>query len=310
MAEQPQTSTNHPPIANAGSDQTIMLSADTIYLDGSASADPDKNINSYSWLELSGPSVASIDSAHGMRTRVTHFAPGGYMFELEVTDSGGLAAKDTVMITVEADSISDHPPVANAGIDETITLPTNAITLDGSGSFDIDNDITSYLWTKISGPSSLTIDNANVVQAHVASLVEGIYQFQLNVTDALGTAARDTVTISVLPEYHYTEITVEDLKWFYSCPYADVSGCYLADFTAFHLLIQNTTLVIPDSAKALISVWVKMDSVSDWKQASSVPCYMGNADFSYSFTSSALWIDCCRWETTLAGRKAEVKIRF
>ena len=48
------------------------------------------------------------------------------------------------------------PPVANAGIDQTITLPTNIVLLNGSGT-DADGTIVSYAWTKISGPSAGTI---------------------------------------------------------------------------------------------------------------------------------------------------------
>ena len=41
------------------------------------------------------------------------------------------------------------------------------------------------LWTKISGPSSFNIANANAVQTQVTNLVEGVYQFELKVTDAV-----------------------------------------------------------------------------------------------------------------------------
>ena len=90
-----------------------------------------------------------------------------------------------------------RPPVANAGFDQTITLPTNTVALDGSASTDPNNDIASYLWTKISGPSSFTIANANSVQTQVTNLVEGTYQFELKVTDARGLFDRDTVHVTV-----------------------------------------------------------------------------------------------------------------
>src|SRR6185503_20249396 len=111
-----------------------------------------------------------------------NLAPGIYQFELKVTDNGGLTAKDTIQVTVDAVVTNNHPPVANAGADQTITLPTNSVSLDGSASADPDNNITGYLWTKISGPSSLSISNANAVQTQVTSLIEGIYQFELKVT--------------------------------------------------------------------------------------------------------------------------------
>jgi Tol biopolymer transport system component len=91
-----------------------------------------------------------------------------------------------------------RPPVANAGPDQTIILPTNTVALDGSASTDPNNNITSYLWTKISGPLSFTIANANAVQTQVTNFIEGIYQFELKVTDAGGLIDKDTVQVTVM----------------------------------------------------------------------------------------------------------------
>ena len=92
---------------------------------------------------------------------------------------------------------SNRPPVANAGTDKTITLPTNSINLDGSASNDPDNDISSYAWIKISGPPSFSIVNTNSVQTQVTNLIEGVYQFELKVTDAGGLFSRDTMLVEV-----------------------------------------------------------------------------------------------------------------
>ncbi|HEU5164501.1 MAG TPA: PKD domain-containing protein [Chitinophagaceae bacterium] len=91
-----------------------------------------------------------------------------------------------------------RPPVANAGPDQTITLPANTVALNGSASTDPNNNISSYLWTKVSGPSSFTIANPNSVQTQVTNLVEGAYQFELKVTDARGMTGRDMVQVTVL----------------------------------------------------------------------------------------------------------------
>ena len=91
----------------------------------------------------------------------------------------------------------NRPPVANAGADQTITLPTNTITLNGNGSTDPDNNITGYAWSKISGPSSFFIGNANIVQTQVTNLIEGVYQFELKVTDAVGLFSKDTMQVTV-----------------------------------------------------------------------------------------------------------------
>jgi hypothetical protein len=68
------------------------------------------------------------------------------------------------MLVIVDDRYIQHPPVANAGADQTIILPTNSVTVDGSASTDPDNNISTYQWTKISGPSSFNIVNANAVQ--------------------------------------------------------------------------------------------------------------------------------------------------
>jgi Tol biopolymer transport system component len=54
------------------------------------------------------------------------------------------------------------------------------------------------VWTKISGPSSFNISNANAIQTQVSNLVLGTYLFELRVTDAGGLFVKDTVQISVM----------------------------------------------------------------------------------------------------------------
>ena len=52
-------------------------------------------------------------------------------------------------------------PIAIAGPDQVITLPTDSISLDGSASNDPDGTISEWLWKKISGPASFNINNAS-----------------------------------------------------------------------------------------------------------------------------------------------------
>src|SRR3989344_1809955 len=91
------------------------------------------------------------------------------------------------------------PPVADAGDDETITLPTDFTTLVGSGSTDSDGYITNYNWTFISGPTN--IDPTNTTSPGISSLEVGVYVFGLVVTDdEEATSAQDTVQITVNAE--------------------------------------------------------------------------------------------------------------
>jgi hypothetical protein len=88
-------------------------------------------------------------------------------------------------------------PFADAGEDQVIKLPVDNIVLNGSG-IDYDGYVNSYIWSQISGPNASTILSANTAQVEVKNMVQGIYEFELKVTDNKALFARDTVVISVL----------------------------------------------------------------------------------------------------------------
>jgi hypothetical protein len=87
-------------------------------------------------------------------------------------------------------------PTANAGTDQTITLPTSSVTLSGSGT-ESGGTIKSYSWKMISGPTQYTFSNTAIVNPVISNLAAGTYVCQLTVTDNNGTTATDQVTITV-----------------------------------------------------------------------------------------------------------------
>ena len=89
-----------------------------------------------------------------------------------------------------------QPPVANAGSNQTITLPTNSTTLTGSGS-ESGARSCPYAWTQLTGPSTATFGTAGAATTTVGALVQGVYSFQLLVTDALSVTATSTVQVTV-----------------------------------------------------------------------------------------------------------------
>lgn len=187
---------NQAPVANAGPDREITLPQGA-YLDGSASSDPDNNISTYSWTKISGPASHTFTNSAAAATDVNNLAAGTYEFQLTVTDAEGLSASDIVIVKVNPKS--NEAPVANAGADRTITLPTSATTLDGSTSSDPDNNIRTYAWSWVSGPSTYTIDNPPGATTGLSNLVEGTYEFRLTVTDEGGLSSSDNVTVKVNP---------------------------------------------------------------------------------------------------------------
>lgn len=87
-------------------------------------------------------------------------------------------------------------PVANAGADLSITLPSSSVTLNGSGT-DADGTISKYAWTKTAGPNSFTFSNAAIAKPTVSNLVAGTYTFRLTVTDNRGATGFDDVKVVV-----------------------------------------------------------------------------------------------------------------
>ena len=184
------------PVAVAGKDQSIVLPQDSAFLDGSKSFDNNGSITSYKWTKLSGPANNSIVSPSAKTTWIKKLTEGKYVFELSVINNYKLTATDTLTIYVDKTKIA-RPPDAQAGLDQTIQLPTNSVTLDGSASSDPDNDISDYLWTRIKGTGNPTYTSPANAVTDVTKLTAGLHLFELRVTDATGLIDRDTVLVKV-----------------------------------------------------------------------------------------------------------------
>jgi hypothetical protein len=141
---------NSQPLANAGADQAIQLPQNSIILNGMG-ADADGTIESYTWRKISGPAISSFTTAATAQTQVRNLTAGTYKFELQVTDNEGADAVDTMQLTVTPAAVANKVPVAYAGSDFSIQLPTNTAILSGSG-LDEDGVIKLYQWTQVSGP--------------------------------------------------------------------------------------------------------------------------------------------------------------
>mgnify|MGYP001829166663 FL=1 len=111
------TGDNDPPTANAGADQRV-LEKTTVTIDGSNSFDPDDGIGSYRWKQVAGPSVTISDPTSD---RPNLEAPGfdesgdkSLVFELIVTDNGGLQSSDSTTVSV-SNFEKDNPGASGGG---------------------------------------------------------------------------------------------------------------------------------------------------------------------------------------------------
>lgn len=188
---------NKAPVAKTAGDISIQLPTSSVILDGSASTDADGTIRSYQWTKLSGPTQFTLTNTTSAKATLSNLATGTYVFELTVTDNDGVTAKAQVKVTVAA--APNIAPVANAGAPQSILLPINLVTLNGSGSKDADGSIRSYSWRKLSGPGTISIATPLVSITLVTGLLQGSYTFELTVTDNEGAVGKDTVAVTVSP---------------------------------------------------------------------------------------------------------------
>ncbi|XP_013855945.1 dyslexia-associated protein KIAA0319-like protein, partial [Austrofundulus limnaeus] len=186
------------PVANAGPNQVIQLPRNSITLSGNQSKDDHEDL-SYEW-SLSPESKDKVLEMQGVRTptlQLSAMQEGDYTFQLTVTDSAG--QQDTSKVTVIVQPENNKPPVADAGPEKELTLPVDRTTLDGSKSRD-DQKISSYHWTKTSGPDGVKIEKEDSAVASVSGLELGSYEFTLTVTDERNLRSSDTVTVIVREE--------------------------------------------------------------------------------------------------------------
>jgi len=185
-----------PPKAIAGADINLTLPLDSVVLDGGASSDADGTIIDYKWQVISGPSTFTIGNPSVSKTVIKDLIAGVYQIELTITDDDGLMATDILQINVVDPVYPNRPPVADAGPDLYISSWNQIIVLAGTGSYDPDNNIAQFTWTKISGPPSYRIiNNTRNEVVHITELTQGNYKFELKVTDAGGLSSADTVLI-------------------------------------------------------------------------------------------------------------------
>ena len=97
------------------------------------------------------------------------------------------------------DPTENQPPVAQAGADTTVQTNVGQLLLSGAASADPDGSITAYAWTQVSGPSDATLSGTDTTELVVTDLQEGVYVFELQVTDDQEASASDQVEVTVVP---------------------------------------------------------------------------------------------------------------
>ena len=173
------------PIVEAGASQ--QSDPTRIYLDGSATRDPNGDSITYTWSQISGTPV-TIENSAISKTSFMGIKAGTYRFMLSCSD-GRATSTDSVDIIIK-----NVAPSINAGSDMTVDSGS-AVTLHSSGS-DPNGDTLSYSWSLIEGPS-IALPAMTTQDIAVTPQNAGLYKFSVVCSDGTGNSQPDEVLLTV-----------------------------------------------------------------------------------------------------------------
>jgi len=176
------------PIAKIQPIKSILLqnSKTEILLDGSQSLDPHGRKLIYrKWFMLSKPatSKALIANDTAVVSKMMPDVAGNYCIGLVVSNGIDSSLLARVRCNVR---LANLPPKAVIG-EDSVVATNSLVSLDGSLSFDPENDPLSYRWTIVSQPtgSSVSLMNQETAFAKIKPVVDGEYIISLAVADQL-----------------------------------------------------------------------------------------------------------------------------
>jgi PKD repeat protein len=187
---------NTPPVAVAMADKLTAVVGELIIFDGTDSYDPeDGPVSGFAWDFLG---AGTYTDSFSPVVPYKFWAPGTYLVDLRVTDSGGLTDTLDVPLSIEITGPPNQPPVAVAKVDKTLAHVGEMIHFDATDSYDPEEGtVKSYLWD-LNGDG--LYNDQFTGQFDYAYPAVGIYHVDVRVsdtpglTDTLGTK----ITIQIL----------------------------------------------------------------------------------------------------------------
>lgn len=182
-------------IATAGDDQSVPEGT-PVALDGSASSAV-CGAASYAWSQVAGPSVVLTGADTATPSFTAPLVPvGGTVLTFQLIVSDGTNDSEPDVVNVHVTNINNVPvALADDLCDDNAVAEAGFATLDGSNSYDVDDEPLTYSWVQTGGVS-VTLNDADTAVANFATPLVGpageILTFELTVGDG-----EDSATISV-----------------------------------------------------------------------------------------------------------------
>ena len=142
---------NLPPVADAGPDRILYLPDNSISIDGSRSSDADGYIIAYKWIQVSGPTTATMANTESPIVYISNLSLGDYKFNLTVTDDSLAIGMDEVIVSVfPPEQVDFHlqSPVTGSMVTNTRRPAFNWEAYPGVSKYEIYLNITrnDYEW--------------------------------------------------------------------------------------------------------------------------------------------------------------------
>ena len=174
------------PVASQGSNQSVLVGSGTVTLDASGSSQADGHTLTYLWAQTAGTPVTLSDPSAIQPTFTAPIAGSNLRFTVTVTDTQNpnpaAASTTSPEVTVAVGDFAS--PVANAGGDQTVHR-RDVVTLDASGSSQVDGHPLGYLWVQTAG-TPVTLSNPGIANpTFTAPEIPGSLKFSVTVTDLL-----------------------------------------------------------------------------------------------------------------------------
>ena len=177
-------------------------------------------------------------------------------------------------------TLSNNPPIVDAGADQVITLPNNMAALSGNVTDDglpADDSLTT-LWTKVSGPGEVTFSDSNLLVTNTTFSSEGNYLLELSANDG-ELYASDTMVVLVqaassndpnmiaywsmddtagtvvndLSDNNLNGVLVNGAQW---DPNGKIGSAVSCDGINDYIEIQDNDLLDPGNNNFTVSIWV------------------------------------------------------
>ncbi|MCK6479939.1 MAG: hypothetical protein L6R43_07250 [Planctomycetes bacterium] len=195
--------TNARPAVTAGVSAPVFRPGDAVSLTASGT-DADGDPVTYSWSQVSGPTLAITGPTTGAASVTAPVATATLVFRVTVNDGTGEPnATATADVTF---SVNQAPVIAISGTPASGPAGT-LVTLSGVGTTDPEGETLSYAWTEIppavGSPVTLTgagtITASFTMPAYSGSMTQRRRTFRLTVTDGMGASRTTSQTVQFTP---------------------------------------------------------------------------------------------------------------